>query len=48
MKYKDMTATEIRNITFENCPYKCSCCEKQCEQHTVAECRKHLSDKETE
>lgn len=44
-KYKDMNNTEIREITYENCPLKCTGCEALCDEMPVGQCRANLSQK---
>ena len=44
-KYKDMSNTEIRKITFESCPCKCTTCSEACGATPVGACREHLSKK---
>lgn len=44
-KYKEMTSSEIRKITYENCPLKCTGCEALCDEMTIGQCRKNLSEK---
>lgn len=44
-KYKDMNNTEIRKITYENCPLKCTGCEALCNEMPVGQCRTNLSQK---
>lgn len=44
-KYKDMNNTEIRKITYENCPLKCTGCEALCDEMPVGQCRTNLSKK---
>ena len=43
MKYCDMNNTEIRKITYEQCPLKCTGCEALCNEMQVNQCRKNLS-----
>lgn len=43
MKYKDMSASEIRKITYEECPLKCTSCEALCNEMAIEQCRKNLS-----
>lgn len=42
-KYRDMNNAEIREITYEQCPLKCTRCEALCNEMSVAQCRKNLS-----
>ena len=44
-KYKDMNNTEIRKITYEECPLKCTGCEGLCDEMPVGQCRANLSQK---
>ena len=44
-KYKDMNNTEIRKITYEECPLKCTGCETLCDEMPVGQCRANLSQK---
>lgn len=44
-KYCEMDNTEIRKITYENCPLKCTSCEALCDEMPVGQCRKNLSTK---
>lgn len=44
-KYGDMSNTEIRKITYEECPIKCTGCEALCDEMSVGQCRKNLSYK---
>ena len=44
-KYKDMNNTEIRKITYEECPLKCTGCEALCDEMPVGQCRANLSQK---
>ena len=43
MKYCDMNNTEIREITYEQCPLKCTGCEALCNEMPINQCRKNLS-----
>jgi hypothetical protein len=45
MKYSEMNNTEIRKITYEDCPLKCTGCEALCNEMPVGQCRKNLSEK---
>ena len=44
-KYSELNNTEIRKITYENCPLKCVSCSDLCEKIPVGQCRKNLSIK---
>lgn len=44
-KYKDMNNTQIRKITYEKCPLKCTGCEALCDEMPVGQCRANLSEK---
>lgn len=43
MKYCCMTDTEIKQITYEQCPLKCTGCTALCNEMSVCQCRKNLS-----
>lgn len=43
MKYCDMNNEEIKKITYEQCPLKCTGCEALCNEMSVGQCRKNLS-----
>jgi len=45
MKYSEMSNTEIREITYENCPLKCTGCRAICDEMPVGQCRQNLSEK---
>lgn len=45
MKYREMSNTEIRRITYEDCPLKCTSCEALCDEMPVGYCRDNLSHK---
>lgn len=42
-QYSEMDNTEIRKITYEECPLKCTECEALCNEMPVGQCRKNLS-----
>ena len=42
-KYSEMDNIEIRKIEYEDCPLKCTCCEALCNEMSVGQCRKNLS-----
>lgn len=44
-KYKGMNNIEIRKITYEECPLKCTGSEALCEEMPVGQCRDNLSQK---
>lgn len=44
-KYSEMDNTEIRKITYESCPIKCTSCRALCDEMPVGQCRKNLSEK---
>ena len=44
-KYCEMNNTEIRKITYEECPLKCTLCEALCDEMPVGQCRNNLSNK---
>ena len=44
-KYSEMDNTEIRKITYEKCPIKCTSCSALCDEMPVGQCRKNLSEK---
>lgn len=44
-KYSEMDNTEIRKITYESCPIKCTSCRALCDEIPVGQCRKNLSEK---
>ena len=44
-KYCEMNNSEIRRITYENCPLKCTSCEALCDKMSVNQCRNNLSKK---
>ena len=43
MEYCDMDNTEIRKITYEQCPLKCTGCAALCNEMSISQCRKNLS-----
>lgn len=45
MKYSEMSNAEIRKISYENCPLKCTSCSALCDEMPVGQCRKNLSQK---
>lgn len=45
IKYNYMNNVEIRKITYENCPLKCTCCKALCDEMPVGQCRTNLSHK---
>ena len=45
MKYSEMDNTEIRKITYDTCPIKCTSCRDLCDEMSVGQCRKNLSEK---
>ncbi len=44
-KYFEMDDTEIKKITYETCPLKCTSCEALCNEMPIGQCRKNLSNK---
>ena len=42
-KYAEMDNTEIRKISYEECPLKCTSCSALCNEMPVGQCRKNLS-----
>lgn len=42
-KYSEMDNTEIRKITYEQCPLQCTGCEALCNEMTIYQRRKNLS-----
>lgn len=45
MKFSEMNNTEIRKISYEECPLKCTSCKELCEEMPVGQCRRNLSEK---
>lgn len=43
MLYCEMNNTEIRKISYEECPLKCTGCKALCDEMPVGQCRKNLS-----
>lgn len=43
--YREMNNTEIRHISYEECPLKCTGCEALCNEMSVGQCRANLSEK---
>lgn len=43
VKYSEMDNSEIRKISYEECPLKCTDCEALCDEMSVGQCRKNLS-----
>lgn len=43
MIYCEMNNTEIRKISYEECPLKCTGCKTLCDEMPVGQCRKNLS-----
>ena len=43
--YKEMSNTEIRKISYEECHLKCTGCEALCNEMPVGQCRANLSEK---
>lgn len=43
VKYSELDNTEIRKISYEQCPLKCTGCEALCDEMPVGQCRKNLS-----
>ena len=41
--YREMDNAEIRHISYEECPIKCTGCEALCNEMPVGQCRKNLS-----
>lgn len=44
-RYSEMNNTEIRKITYADCPLKCTDCEALCDEMPVGQCRANLSEK---
>ena len=43
--YEEMSNTEIRKISYEECPLKCTGCEALCNEMPEGQCRANLSEK---
>lgn len=43
MQYREMDNTEIRKISYNECPLKCTGCEVLCDEMPVGQCKKNLS-----
>jgi hypothetical protein len=43
VKYSNMSNEEIRRLSYENCPLKCTSCEPLCDKMPVGRCRDNLS-----
>lgn len=43
--YREMNNTEIRHISYKECPIKCTGCEALCDEMSVGQCRANLSEK---
>ena len=44
-RYSEMNNSEIKKITYETCPIKCTSCNALCNEMSVEQCRKNLSEK---
>lgn len=44
-KYSEMSNTDIRKITYADCPLQCTDCEALCDEMPVGQCRANLSEK---
>lgn len=44
-QYCEMDNTEIRQISYEECPIKCTGCEALCNEMPVGQCRANLSER---
>lgn len=41
--YGEMSNEEIRSISYEECPLKCTSCSALCDEMPVGQCRRNLS-----